>query len=126
MQGSVTTPAIDGLVVVAHADDLAPGFTRKFFLQCNGREIEAFVLNHGGAFYAYVNRCCHIPMTMDWVENQFLSEDRAYIQCATHGALYEPASGECVAGPPLGQCLTAVPIVVRDGVILARCPEAPA
>ncbi len=46
-------------------------------------------------------------MTMDWVENQFLSEDGAHILCATHGALYEPDSGECVAGPPLGKCLTA-------------------
>ena len=105
------------------ADELAAGRTKKFVLQCDGREVEAFVLNHGGAFYAYVNRCCHIPMTMDWVENQFLSEDRRHIQCATHGALYEPDSGECIAGPPVGQCLTAVPLVVRDGMILARCPR---
>lgn len=111
------------LVPVAHVEDLAPGRTRKFLLQCNGHEIEAFVVNHAGAFYAYVNRCCHIPMTMDWVDNQFLTDDRAYIQCATHGALYEPATGACVAGPPVGRSLTAVPIVVRDGVVLARCPD---
>jgi nitrite reductase/ring-hydroxylating ferredoxin subunit len=112
----------DALVPVARVADLAPGHTSKFVLQCGGREVEAFVVNHGGAFYAYVNRCCHIPMTMDWVENQFLTEDCAHIQCATHGALYEPTSGECIAGPPVGQCLTAVPIVVRDGMILAACP----
>jgi nitrite reductase/ring-hydroxylating ferredoxin subunit len=119
----VSTPSVAALIPVARTADLVPGRTRKFALQCNGREIEAFVVNHGGAFYAYVNRCCHIPMTMDWVENQFLTEDGAHIQCATHGALYEPDSGECVAGPPLGQCLTAVPLVVRDGMILARCPH---
>ena len=108
---------------VARADGIPPGTTRKFILQCGGREMEAFVLHHGGAFRAYLNRCCHIPMTMDWVENQFLTEDKRFIQCATHGALYEPDSGECVAGPPLGQCLISVPIEVRDGVILARCPR---
>lgn len=108
---------------VAAVDELPPGTTKKFILRCNGREIEAFVLNHAGAFHAYVNRCCHIPMTMDWVENQFLSEDRQFIQCATHGALYVPATGECVDGPPLGKRLTAVPIELRDGVILARCPH---
>jgi nitrite reductase/ring-hydroxylating ferredoxin subunit len=122
MESCVSCSAADALVPVARADELAAGRTKKFFLQCAGREVEAFVLNHGGEFFAYVNKCCHIPMTMDWVENQFLTEDRRYIQCATHGALYEPDSGECVAGPPIGQCLTAVPIVVRDGVILARCP----
>ena len=116
------TAAHDALVPIARAEDLAPGTTKKFLLQCQGSEIEAFVVNHRGSFHAYVNRCCHIPMTMDWIENQFLTEDRAYIQCATHGALYAPDSGACVAGPPVGQCLTAVPLVVEDGMILARCP----
>ena len=107
---------------VVPVDAVAPGKTAKFVLTRDGRELEAFVLNHDGRLVAYVNRCCHIPMTMDWVENQFLSEDGAHIQCATHGALYLPATGECVAGPPLGQCLTVVPIEVRDGTILARWP----
>ena len=108
---------------VARVDALAPGSTAKFVLTRDGRELEAFVLNLGGRLVAYVNRCCHIPMTMDWVENQFLSDDGAHILCATHGALYEPASGECVAGPPLGKCLTAVPLEVRDGAICAAWPD---
>jgi nitrite reductase/ring-hydroxylating ferredoxin subunit len=112
------------LHAIADAADVAPGRTKKFLLHCGGQELEAFVINHGGTFRAYLNRCCHIPMTMDWVENQFLSEDGRYIQCATHGALYVPASGECIAGPPCGQYLTAVPIEVRDGRIFARCPNA--
>ena len=108
---------------VARVADLAPGRSLKFVLTRDRREVEAFVLNHGGRLVAYVNRCCHIPMTMDWVENQFLSDDGAHILCATHGALYEPDSGECVAGPPLGKCLTAVPIEVRDGTIHAAWPD---
>ena len=108
---------------IAPLADVPPGTTRKFTLECGGREVEAFVVNHAGALRAWVNQCCHIPMSMDWVENQFFDADGRYIQCATHGALYEPDSGECVAGPPLGKCLTAVPIEVRDGVIIARCPD---
>ncbi len=108
---------------VARVDEVADGHTKKFFLTRDGRELEAFVLNHGGRFVAYVNRCCHIPMTMDWVENQFLSDDGAHILCATHGALYEPVGGTCVAGPPLGQCLTPVPLEIRDGEVLASWPE---
>lgn len=108
---------------VARRDELAPGRTAKFVLTRAGREIEAFVLDHDGRLFAYVNACCHIPMTMDWVENQFMSDDGRHILCATHGALYEPDSGECVAGPPLGKCLTRVPIEVRDGQIWAAWPE---
>jgi nitrite reductase/ring-hydroxylating ferredoxin subunit len=112
----------DALIPVARLDQLPPGTTKKFLLTRDGREIEAFVLRHRAGVVAYVNRCCHIPMTMDWVENQFLSDDGAHILCATHGALYEPVDGTCVAGPPLGQRLTAVPLQIRDGVILAGWP----
>lgn len=113
----------NALVTVATVDEVTPGRTKKFVLQCSGREVEAFVVNHDGELYAYVNRCCHIPMTMDWIDNQFLSEDGSYIQCATHGALYQPDTGACVAGPPVGKCLTQVPLTIRDQVILASCPE---
>ena len=111
-------------VIVARVGELAPGQTKKFLLPCDGLEVEAFVVNFRGVLYAYVNRCCHLPMTMDWIDNQFLTEDGSFVQCATHGALYEPESGTCVAGPPLGKCLTAVPLRVRDdGAVIAMNAE---
>lgn len=110
-------------VPVARRDELRPGQTKKFWLHCAGREVEAFVLNHAGTFHAYVNRCCHVPMTMDWIENQFFTEDGCHVQCATHGALYEPDSGQCVAGPPLGKNLTRVPLVIEGDDIYASCPQ---
>jgi nitrite reductase/ring-hydroxylating ferredoxin subunit len=112
-------------IPVARRGELPPGETKKFYLRCDGREIEAFVVNYEGMLYAYVNQCRHIPMTMDWIENQFLSEDGRHVQCATHGALYDPASGECVAGPPLGQCLTPIPLATRGEEIVADCPGEP-
>jgi nitrite reductase/ring-hydroxylating ferredoxin subunit len=107
---------------IARASELAPGKTKKFLLECDGREIEGFVLNVGGALHAYVNRCRHVPMGLDWVENQFFTEDGQFIQCATHGAYYVPETGECVAGPPCGKSLVRVPIQVDGDVILGDCP----
>lgn len=120
--GNVDQDGDGALVRVARLDEVPDGRSKKFFLVQGDREVEAFVINYQGAYHAYVNRCCHIPMTMDWVENQFLTDDGRYIQCATHGAWYEPDSGECVAGPPLGECLTPVPLVIRDGVLHAAYP----
>jgi len=109
-------------VPILRVGELAPGHTKKFLLDCDGREIECFVLNVGGALHAFVNRCRHVPMGLDWVENQFFTEDGQFIQCATHGAYYVPDTGECIAGPPCGKSLVRVPIRIEDGVILGDCP----
>ena len=107
---------------IARTTDLGPGQTRKFLLACDGREIEGFLVNVGGAFHAYVNRCRHVPMGLDWVENQFFTEDGQFLQCATHGAYYVPDTGECIAGPPCGKSLVRVPIRIDGDVIVAGCP----
>jgi nitrite reductase/ring-hydroxylating ferredoxin subunit len=110
--------------VVAHVGELRPGETKKFFLRCHDAEEECFVVNHRGTLYAYVDRCCHVPMSLDWIENQFLTEDKQFVQCATHGACYLPDTGECVSGPPFGKCLTRVPLTIRDDEVVAGCPHA--
>ena len=112
-----------GAVVVARVGELRPGETKKFVLRCGDRDDECFVVNHCGALHAYVNRCCHVPMTMDWIENQFLTEDKAFIQCATHGACYLPDTGECVSGPAFGKFLTLVPLRVEGDLVIATCPD---
>jgi len=109
-------------IIVARVDELAPGQTKKFMLMVDGREEECFVVNHNGELYAYVNRCCHVPMTMDWVDNQFMTEDKQFIQCATHGACYLPDTGECVSGPPFGEFLIRVSIAVEGDEIRAFLP----
>ena len=110
-------------VVVARVGELHHGETKKFVLQWCGREEECFLVNHGGSLYAYVNRCCHVPMSMDWIENRFMTEDKQYILCATHGACYQPDTGECVSGPPFGKFLTPVPLTISGQEVSAACPE---
>ena len=109
-------------VVIARLGELASGTTKKFMLTCDGRELEGFLLCLDGAHHAYVNRCRHVSMALDWVENQFFTDDGRWVQCATHGAFYEPATGECIAGPPCGKALVRVPLRIADGAILAECP----
>ncbi len=109
-------------IVVLADGELRPGETKKFTFAWRGQQVEAFVLNFRGALHAYVNECCHIPMTLDWVENQFFTADGEYIQCATHGACYVPTTGECVSGPPCGKFLRRIPLRVEAGKVLAVLP----
>jgi len=109
-------------VRIARTGELGPGETKKFLLECEGQEIEGFLLNYAGELHAYVNRCRHVPMSLDWVENQFFTEDGRFVQCATHGAYYRPETGECVAGPPCGRSLVRIPLAVEGDAIVAGCP----
>ena len=110
---------------VARTGDLKPGQSMKFLLPIRGADEECFMINFQGAFHAYVNRCRHIPMAMDWVDNHFFAEEGRYLMCQTHNAYYEPASGECIAGPgsACGKLLYRVPLEIKDGVVFARPPE---
>jgi nitrite reductase/ring-hydroxylating ferredoxin subunit len=109
---------------VAETDAIAPGESLKFMLPIRGADEECFVINFEGRFHAYVNRCRHVPMAMDWVDNQFFAEDCNYLMCQTHNAYYEPESGECIAGPPTacGKYLYRVPLEIEAKTIYATAP----
>ena len=110
-------------LLVARAGELAPGRSKKFFLEVDGREVECFLVNWRGAHYAYVNRCRHVGMSLDWVENRFFDETGCWILCPTHGACYEPDSGACVEGPPIGKRLVRVPLKISGDGIYAGIPD---
>jgi len=102
--------------------ELPAGRAAKFRLRCGVRDIDAFVINHDGHYRAYVNRCAHVGTPLDLWPNEFTTEDGRAIVCATHGALYDPASGVCTAGPCVGDRLTVLPLR-RDGdVVVVGCP----
>lgn len=109
--------------VIARANELSHGMTKKFWLRCQGRTVEGLLVSYAGNLFAYVNRCRHIQLSLDWVDNHFFSEDKRYIICANHGATYEPTTGECVWGPCYGAFLQAVPLKISAEKILAFCPE---
>jgi nitrite reductase/ring-hydroxylating ferredoxin subunit len=111
-----------GPIDVGSSEDLGDAETRKFHFREAGQRREGFVIRWDGSLRAYRNECRHIPVTLDWVENRFLSRDRCYIQCATHGALYDPGDGACVSGPPSGLHLRSLPLEVRNGRILVTIP----
>lgn len=77
----------------------------------------AFVVRHDGRARAYVNRCSHVPVELDWQPGKFFDASGLYLICATHGAMYEPASGRCAGGPCGRRPLQAIPVHEHDGSI---------
>ena len=83
----------------------------------HGRPMRAFALRIDGVAVAYLNRCAHVPVEMDWNPGDFLDAERAFIVCSIHGAHYEPASGRCAGGPCGRGRLTALSVTERDGEV---------
>ena len=113
----------EGGRAVARVEDLQPGAVKKFWLICQKYRLDAFVVNDRGQFYAYVNRCRHMATPLDFMRDEFLSDDGRFLQCYTHGALYEFATGLCVSGPCKGEMLYRLPLRVDRGEVLVGCPE---
>ena len=110
--------------LVASVGELEHGRSKKFTMKRAGREFEALLVNFDGSHFAYVNRCPHTGITLDWVNNQFFSSDGRYLMCATHGAVFQPPTGECIWGPCVGLSLQTLPIEISDGQIYAKLPGA--
>ena len=107
--------------LVARVGELTHGQTKKFTLRRGRRDCEAMLLNYCGNLYAYVNRCPHVGITLDWVDNRFFTVDERYLMCANHGAVFEPPTGECIWGPCVGASLESLALDIRGKKVFAYC-----
>lgn len=71
----------------------------RFPVFAGGAAGTGFAVRFDGKVYAYLNRCAHVPIELDWNEGDFFESSGLYLMCSTHGALYEPENGRCVGGP---------------------------
>jgi nitrite reductase/ring-hydroxylating ferredoxin subunit len=74
-------------------------------------------VRQGDTVNVYLNSCPHIGTPLDWMPNRFMSIDKQFIICATHGAEFAVSTGECLKGPCKGDYLEVVPHHISDGVI---------
>lgn len=79
-----------------------------------GRDASAFAVRYDNEVVAYLNQCAHVPTQMDWEPGKFWDQDKRFIICAVHGALYDPPNGLCVGGPCAGKHLLKLEVQERD------------
>ncbi len=77
----------------------------------------AFVVRHKGRVFAYLNRCGHVPVELDWQPAEFFDYTGLYLICATHGAMYAPESGRCVTGKCNGKGLRTLVVAEHDAQV---------
>lgn len=104
--------------LICFSSDLSDGGPGvRFEIDTLREPLPAFAVRYNGRVYAYVNRCRHIGVELDWLPGRFFDDSGLYLICATHGATYLPDDGRCVAGPCRGARLTPVAVAERAGAI---------
>jgi nitrite reductase/ring-hydroxylating ferredoxin subunit len=92
----------------------------RFEIERHGTRVPAFAVRYGGKVYGYLNRCAHVPVELDWQPGEFFDDTGMHLVCATHGALYSPASGACLGGRCNGSGLCPVSVLERDGQVFLQ------
>ena len=112
-------------VICASAALAEGGRGVRFDWPAAGGEGKGFAVRHDDAVRAFINRCPHLGVELDWQPGEFFEETGLYLVCSTHGATFEPSTGLCVAGPCRGARLEAIAVEEYQGRILIHddCPE---
>jgi nitrite reductase/ring-hydroxylating ferredoxin subunit len=102
--------------LICEAAELADGGKGvRFEVDYHGRSAPAFAVRYRGEVRAYLNRCVHVAMELDWREGEFFDQSGLYLMCATHGAMYGPENGACLGGPCKGGALVPLATTEREG-----------
>jgi naringenin degradation protein FdeD len=102
---------------LCRADELEEGAARGFVFGLGQDRRAVFILRHDGAIRAYVNSCPHQGTPLEIFPDRFFDALGRRLICRTHGALFRPEDGFCVAGPCAGKSLAPAAIRVADGTI---------
>ncbi len=109
--------ADDELIALCNSADLVDGgLAVAFDVVYGGQTLRAFAIRYEGQVHAYLNRCSHVAMEMDYQEGRFFDDTGRWLLCASHGAAYLPDTGECAGGPCRGG-LIKVDLAECDGVV---------
>ena len=100
-------------LALCRLEEIPDGGARGFDLGSAYEPREIFLLREGARVYAYVNACPHLGTPLEMMEDRFLNEE-GYILCTTHGALFDPRNGACIAGPCMGDYLSRPQIGIED------------
>ena len=107
----------DALQPLCNSSDLAEGGQAVAFdIVYAGQTCRAFAVRFKGQPHAYLNRCTHVAMELDWQPNRIFDDSGQWLLCASHGASYRPDTGQCAGGPCRGG-LVKIILSERDAVV---------
>jgi nitrite reductase/ring-hydroxylating ferredoxin subunit len=86
---------------------------RRFTITIDGVTEDALVVRWRSGLHAWVNRCRHQGLPLDFGDAHVFDDACDALVCCQHGARYHPGTGLCIAGPCQGARLTGLALKVR-------------
>jgi nitrite reductase/ring-hydroxylating ferredoxin subunit len=86
-------------------------------MSINSERGELLLVKRGGEVFIYDNRCPHTGETLDPMGGSVVTLGGLTLACQRHAAEFISETGECVAGPCIGEHLVAVPFTLTNGDI---------
>ena len=112
---------VDALQPLCSSCDLLDGgLAVPFDVMYAGQSCRAFAVRYQGQPQAYLNRCTHVAMELDWQPNHVFDDSGQWLLCASHGAAYQPDTGQCVGGP-CRSGLVKITLSEHEGVVFWHC-----
>jgi nitrite reductase/ring-hydroxylating ferredoxin subunit len=108
---------------VAGLDDLPQEGAIEFSIGGGDWPFRGILVRWNNELHAYANSCAHLGHPLNLLPDRFFTPDGRYLICASHGALFEPSSGNCIGGPCVGGRLESLPCRVENGDILVTAPD---
>ena len=123
MQDSERLRATPANIRLCRLAEIADPGARNFVIQLRAGRFHGFVVRRGAVIAGYVDRCPHMGLPLAQTLDDYLSPDGGWIACSWHGALFDAASGKCVAGPCPDQSLTRWPVQIRGDALYTTAAD---
>ena len=101
------------MIRLCRLDEIAEPGARGFSFRAGEALFAGFVVRAAGEVFGYEDRCPHAAMPLALFPHRYLTREGDLILCASHGALFRPGDGLCIAGPWAGRALTPWPVRIE-------------
>jgi nitrite reductase/ring-hydroxylating ferredoxin subunit len=99
-------------------DEVPDGGARVIDASDAGKPV--IVVRRGAKVWAYVNRCPHFSVPLNYEPGLVHCYRSQVLMCAHHSAMFRFEDGRCIEGPCAGASLDAVPVVVDEDSLAVK------
>ncbi|WP_232232462.1 MULTISPECIES: Rieske (2Fe-2S) protein [unclassified Cupriavidus] len=102
--------------MLCHLEDIADG--QSLAIQTATEHL--VLVRRGTQVWAYVNRCPHFSIPLDFVPGTIHTYEAEVLMCAHHSALFRFHDGVCIDGPCQGSALASRAVRVVQGKVFLQ------